>query len=190
MSPLAKQALCASTTVAGQPRIAEHLERMGQQIDPLARLSKRERLIAERFAEGLTCRENGALLHIAQSTMRTHLATIYRKLEIRKKATLVSLVVRRSNAAALSLLALWIEGAIRGTAPKARGFDFPRSAMASMSVERDSGAWRPAGVGQSPCGLSRSHRGGARSRARRRRPVRARPSRHRSAGFARPAQAC
>jgi DNA-binding CsgD family transcriptional regulator len=117
----------ASTTLAEQLRIAELLERMGQQIDPLARLSKRERMIAKRFAEGLTYREIGDRLHIAPSTVRTHLATIYRKLEIRKKSTLVSLVVGSSNTAALSLLAVWIEAAVRGTAPKPRGIDFPRA---------------------------------------------------------------
>lgn len=77
-------------------------ERPGQD-DPLAPLSKRERLIAERFAEGLTYREIGEALYIAPSTVRTHIAAIYRKLEIRNKATLVSLVARQSDAVAGSL---------------------------------------------------------------------------------------
>jgi adenylate cyclase len=77
-------------------------EQPGQD-DPLAPLSKRERLIAERFAEGLTYREIGEALYIAPSTVRTHIAAIYRKLEIRNKATLVSLVARQSDAVAGSL---------------------------------------------------------------------------------------
>jgi class 3 adenylate cyclase/predicted ATPase len=63
--------------------------------DPLIRLSRRERAIAERFAEGLTYREIGAALYIAPSTVRTHIATIYRKLELRNKAALVRLWVDR-----------------------------------------------------------------------------------------------
>jgi TolB-like protein/DNA-binding CsgD family transcriptional regulator len=77
-------------------------EQPGQD-DPLAPLSKRERLIAERFAEGLTYREIGEALYIAPSTVRTHIAAIYRKLGIRNKATLVSLVARQSDAVAGSL---------------------------------------------------------------------------------------
>ena len=61
------------------------------QEDPLIRLSRRERAIAQRFAEGLTYREIGEALYIAPSTVRTHIATIYRKLEIRNKAALVRL---------------------------------------------------------------------------------------------------
>ena len=58
---------------------------------PLAVLSKRERLVAAKFAEGLTHRKVGELLFIAPATVRTHLAKIYRKLGIHNKATLVRL---------------------------------------------------------------------------------------------------
>jgi class 3 adenylate cyclase len=68
-----------------------------RQADPLIRLSKRERLIAERVAEGLTYREIGAALYIAPSTVRTHIASIYRKLEIRNKAALVRLWADRQS---------------------------------------------------------------------------------------------
>lgn len=64
------------------------------QNDPLAALSKRERTIAERSAEGLTYREIGEALHIAPNTVRTHVATIYRKLAIQNKAALVRLWVQ------------------------------------------------------------------------------------------------
>jgi len=68
-----------------------------RQEDPLTRLSKRERLIAERFAEGLTYREIGGALYIAPSTVRTHIAAIYRKLKVRNKAALVRLWAERHN---------------------------------------------------------------------------------------------
>jgi DNA-binding CsgD family transcriptional regulator len=67
--------------------------------DPLAALSKRERIIAEKFGEGLTYRQIGATLYIAPSTVRSHIAAIYRKLNIGSKAALIGLVLGRRNAA-------------------------------------------------------------------------------------------
>ena len=65
--------------------------------DPLLQLSKRERLIAERFAEGLTYREIGEALYIAPTTVRTHIAAIYGKLGIRNKAALVRIWTEARN---------------------------------------------------------------------------------------------
>jgi TolB-like protein/Flp pilus assembly protein TadD len=59
---------------------------------PLAGLSRRERMVATRFAEGLTYREIGAQLCVAPATVRMHLEVVYRKLGIHTKAALVSLV--------------------------------------------------------------------------------------------------
>jgi DNA-binding CsgD family transcriptional regulator len=67
--------------------------------DPLAALSKRERIIAGKFGEGLTYRQIGEALYIAPSTVRSHIAAIYRKLNIRNKAALIGLVLGRRNAA-------------------------------------------------------------------------------------------
>jgi len=67
--------------------------------DPLAPLSKRERMIAERFAEGLTYRQIGKALCIAPATVRTHIAAIYRKLEIGSKAALVRVYADHRHAA-------------------------------------------------------------------------------------------
>ena len=58
-----------------------------------ASLSKRERAIAVRFAEGLTYQQVGEALFIAPATVRAHLAAIYRKLDVHNKAALVKLVV-------------------------------------------------------------------------------------------------
>lgn len=67
-------------------------------------LSKRERAVAARFAEGLTCREVGAALFIAPTTVRTHVAAIYRKLGVRNKAALASLFAdHRARAAKASV---------------------------------------------------------------------------------------
>ena len=52
-------------------------------------LSKRELTIAERYAEGDTYKEIAARYHIAPSTVRNHLAAIYRKLEVGNKPALI-----------------------------------------------------------------------------------------------------
>jgi len=53
-------------------------------------LSDRERVVAEKFASGLTYREIGEALFIAPSTVRTHLASIYEKLGVNNKVALAS----------------------------------------------------------------------------------------------------
>ena len=53
------------------------------------RLSPRELTIAERFAGGETYTQIAQALHIAPSTVRNHLAAIYRKLEVNSKPTLI-----------------------------------------------------------------------------------------------------
>lgn len=58
----------------------------------LAALSERERAVAMKFAEGMTYREIGGALYIAPTTVRTHLSAIYKKLGIRSKTALVTLV--------------------------------------------------------------------------------------------------
>ena len=58
-----------------------------------ASLSKRERMIAVRFAEGLTYKQIGEALFIAPATVRAHLAAIYRKLEIHNKIALATLLM-------------------------------------------------------------------------------------------------
>ncbi len=53
------------------------------------RLSPRELTIAERFAGGETYTQIAQALHIAPSTVRNHLAAIYRKLKVNSKPTLI-----------------------------------------------------------------------------------------------------
>jgi DNA-binding CsgD family transcriptional regulator len=83
-------------------------------------LSPREQQIAERYAAGCSYQEIAAELHIAPSTVRTHLATIYRKLEVSSKVDLASRLngvaaAPRSqvdHAAIISELALSLEEAL------------------------------------------------------------------------------
>ena len=83
-------------------------------------LSPREQQIAERYAAGCSYQEIAADLHIAPSTVRTHLATIYRKLEVSSKVELagrlngVTATPRSQvdHAAIISELALSLEDAL------------------------------------------------------------------------------
>ena len=49
-------------------------------------------VVAAKFAEGMTNREIGATLFIAPTTVRTHLSAIYRKLDVRSKVALATLL--------------------------------------------------------------------------------------------------
>lgn len=62
------------------------------------KLSERELMIAERYAEGETYKRIAAVLHIAPSTVRNHLAAVYRKLDVSNKSALNrELATRRSD---------------------------------------------------------------------------------------------
>lgn len=83
-------------------------------------LSPRERQIAESYAAGCSYQDIAAALHIAPSTVRTHLATIYRKLEVSSKLELHDVLegarpkaeVHTDHAAIISELALSLEEAL------------------------------------------------------------------------------
>ena len=83
-------------------------------------LSPREREIAEAYANGDTYHKIAELLGIAPSTVRTHLATIYRKLEVSSKLALHKVlqgerpqhITEGDQAALISELALSLEEAI------------------------------------------------------------------------------
>jgi Response regulator containing a CheY-like receiver domain and an HTH DNA-binding domain len=65
---------------------------------PSTGLSDRERLVATKFAAGMTYREIGETLFIAPTTVRTHLSTIYRKLGVRSKFTLLKVLAENDGA--------------------------------------------------------------------------------------------
>lgn len=88
------------------------MDQGSQQDHPLARLSKRERMIATKFAAGMTHREIGETLFIAPSTVRTHLATIYRKLEVSSRIELLRRLSRGSPALDGPLRRLGLDGCV------------------------------------------------------------------------------
>lgn len=67
--------------------------------DSLHRLSKREREIAERYANGQTYKAIAEALCRSPSTIRNHLNAIYQKLEIGNKAELIRLVLAQRTRA-------------------------------------------------------------------------------------------
>ncbi len=71
----------------------DHMEKNRHNSDTskLSRLSPREREIAQLYSKGQTSREISEELCISQTTVRNHVATVYRKLEISNKAELVNL---------------------------------------------------------------------------------------------------
>ena len=66
--------------------------------DILSRLSPREQEIAACYASGKTSREIAGMLCISQTTVRNHVATVYRKLGIGNKTELVNLLVDSKSA--------------------------------------------------------------------------------------------
>ncbi len=63
-------------------------------------LTQREMMIAERYAQGATYKTIAAGLDIAPMTVRNHLASVYRKLEVGNKPELIgALAARRGRIA-------------------------------------------------------------------------------------------
>ena len=61
-------------------------------------LTQREMMIAERYAQGATYKTIAAGLDIAPTTVRNHLASVYRKLEVRNKPELIGALAARRGA--------------------------------------------------------------------------------------------
>ena len=62
----------------------------------LSALSAKERTVAELTAQGLAAREVGEELGVAPSTVQTHLKRIYKKIGIKNKLELTTLIVENS----------------------------------------------------------------------------------------------
>ena len=60
---------------------------------PLEQLTKSERHVAERVADGLTSRQIAEELFLSPRTVDAHLGHIYRKLDIGSRAKLAAMVV-------------------------------------------------------------------------------------------------
>lgn len=70
--------------------------------NPVSNLSAREMEIANYYAQGQTSKEIAEKLFISPATVRNHIATIYRKLEIRNKTELVNLMVASNTGSGIS----------------------------------------------------------------------------------------
>ncbi len=90
--------------------------------DQAEALSNREREVAEAYAEGQSYKEIARSLNLSPATVRTHLRTVYRKLEVTSKLELVQALHggppagprgARESAALVAELALELDEAVR-----------------------------------------------------------------------------
>ncbi len=68
-----------------------------RRLDPIDRLSDREKDVALRFSEGASYKEIARALAIAPSTVRNRLQDVYRKMGVGDKAELATLIAGRKN---------------------------------------------------------------------------------------------
>jgi two-component system, NarL family, nitrate/nitrite response regulator NarL len=73
--------------VVGEIRVREH--------DPRPLLSPREHEVLRRVADGQSTPAIGAAIHLSVSTVKTHLAHLYDKLEVSDRAAAVAEAMRR-----------------------------------------------------------------------------------------------
>lgn len=64
---------------------------------PLDQLTSRQRAVAELVAEGMTNSEIAARLFVSQGTVKSHLATVMRRLDIRSRTQLAILLNRKTD---------------------------------------------------------------------------------------------
>ena len=65
--------------------------------DLLARLTPRERSVLELIGEGLTNRQIGERLFIAEKTVKNHVSTLFRKLGLKQRTAAAAYVARIHN---------------------------------------------------------------------------------------------
>ena len=65
--------------------------------DPLSELSERERMILGLVAEGLTNREIGERVHLAEKTIKNHITNILGKLCVRSRVEAAVLATRQNE---------------------------------------------------------------------------------------------
>ena len=63
-------------------------------VDSADKLSSREHMVAERYASGDTYKQIADALSIAPTTVRSHITSIYRKLGVKSKPALISVLSR------------------------------------------------------------------------------------------------
>ncbi len=67
-------------------RIMHHFQLTGPCFEPSSKLTKRETEVLRQIARGLRVAEVAALFELAESTVITHIKSVYRKLEISNRA--------------------------------------------------------------------------------------------------------
>ena len=104
-----------------------------------------ERSIAAKFAEGLTYQEIGAALFIAPTTVRTHLAAIYRKLDVHRpqprgqpeNALLMSSRQCAANVGPTLSLSAWVWSSRRRSPSHLPGHRHERPDIRAVGLEQD-----------------------------------------------------
>jgi two-component system, NarL family, response regulator DevR len=70
------------------------LHRQQEQIDPVYRLNERERMVLELIGEGLTNREIGERLHVAESTVKGYVSPLLAKLDMQRRTQAAAFAAR------------------------------------------------------------------------------------------------
>ena len=81
-----------SSSIARQ--VVSFFHHAGQEVDPAANLTAREREILDLLVEGFLYREIGERLGIALDTVRTHIRHIYEKMQVRSRTEATSRYLR------------------------------------------------------------------------------------------------
>jgi DNA-binding CsgD family transcriptional regulator len=101
LPPAVASAMAAGERFAGRAievafrHLGQHVLCRARQRQHVSELTTREQLVAEHYTQGLSHKEVAHLLHVSPNTVRTQLASVYRKLGIRDKATLARRLMPR-----------------------------------------------------------------------------------------------
>jgi DNA-binding NarL/FixJ family response regulator len=77
-------------------KVLQYFHRLPKPAAKLPSLTPRECEVLAQFATGQTLKEIGASLHLSQETVRTHVRSIYRKLNVHSRAAAVGKYLRRA----------------------------------------------------------------------------------------------
>jgi two-component system, NarL family, response regulator DevR len=77
-----------TTTLLGR------LRRQQEQIDPLHRLSERERTVLELIGDGLTNRQIAQRIHLAEKTVKNHVSQLLSKLDMQRRTQAAAFAAR------------------------------------------------------------------------------------------------
>lgn len=78
-------------------RMLDHLRRDADRADPLRGLTDHERRILELIGEGLTNRQIGERLYLAEKTVKNHVSTVFAKLGMQRRTQAAALAARLNS---------------------------------------------------------------------------------------------